>query len=131
MKKYAYIFPDGTYFECTGKNTENHIQTIKTFFRGLKIKDRELYYNLQHTFFFYYNNVNFDDFAIFSLGWIKITSHYTTTVCFAGYDFQYILLNDYLTPNYKLDIVECFHKFPKHILSHLNYDEIMELGRNA
>lgn len=129
MKKYAYIFPNGTYFACVSEGTENHIETVKTFLKGLEKIDYCLYNKLIHVFRKYYGGINYDDFAIFTLGWIKISSHYNATICLAGYDFQHTILRLYSIPTYKLDIVDNFYKFPLIKLVDIDYEKIIEVGR--
>jgi len=131
MKKYAYIFPTGTFLACNGEGIENHIETVKTFLRGLEIVNEPLYNNLIRIFRKYYQGINYNDFAILTLGWIKISSHYTTTISMAGYDFQHIILSHYSVPTYKLDIVNNFYQYPFIKLIDLNYDEIIEAGRKS
>lgn len=129
MRKYAYIFPNGEIFHCDGQGTENHIETVKTFLRGLERLNEPLYNKLVQIFRNHYYGVNYDDFAIFTLGWIKISSHFYETISFAGYDFQHIILSLYSVSRYKLDVVDNFYKYPFIKLVDINYEEIIDAGR--
>lgn len=129
MKKFAYIFPNGEYFECNGKHTENHIETVKTFLAGLQEVNKPLYNRLVLILRTYYNKDNYDDFAVFTLGWIKLTSHNITTICFAGYDFQWPILTSYMSPQYIIDDLPNFSGNPIVITHDLDYIEIIRIGK--
>lgn len=129
MKNYAYIFPNGDHFNCEGSKTQNHTETVKTFLKGLEIYDLCLYNKLIAIFNEYYNGCNYDDFAIFTLGWIKVTNFYKTTFCLADYDFQKTLLKMYYIPNCSLDFIPNFYKFPIIICNNLDYKKIILMGK--
>lgn len=120
MKDFSYVFPNGDQYFCKSYPTDNHINTVKAFIKGISLKSNKQIYSEINSILerYYYNHYlyNYDDFAIFTLGWIKITSHYKTTFCYAGYDFQYEILNNIYTPNCVLDEIKNNYGYPIKIL---------------
>ncbi|MBR5228002.1 MAG: hypothetical protein IKV94_05130 [Clostridia bacterium] len=116
MKKYAYIFPDGSIFYCDNYPTQNHVATVQTFLRGLSILDCSTYLSTIDIFTKYYIQnrfLNYDDFAIFTLGWIKLTTQNNVKYfTFAGFDFQYPILKKYYTPNAQIDEIFKYNSYP-------------------
>lgn len=122
MKQFSYIFPNGDEYKIP--QNSSHIGTVTAFLRGLRNSNdatcNSLFNELNqilciHYFRHYF--VNYDDFAIFTLGWIKVTSNYKTAICFAGYDFQYAIISKLYIPNYTLDEVKCTEDYPVKILN--------------
>lgn len=90
MSKLKYIFPDGTMINCT-----KHRQLIKEFIEKLKDVNLDYYYRSKNVLYEFYTKngyCNYDDFACFSLGWIKITKGVHPCAVFAGYTFQYNII---------------------------------------
>lgn len=132
MKQFSYIFPNGDEYEIP--QNSSHISTVTTFLRGLRnSKDafsNSLFNELNQILCIYYFRhyfVNYDDFAIFTLGWIKVTSRYNTTFCYAGYDFQYAIIDKMYIPNCVLDEVKNNEDYPVKILD-LDYRQIITRG---
>lgn len=121
MKNFSYVFPNGEEYFCNIPPIDNHVKAVKYFLKGLSSRDEyKIYSEIKQIFNSYYytnNSYNYDDFAIFTLGWIKVTSHYKTSFCYAGYDFQYNILNKIYTPNYVLDEVKNNYGYPIKILN--------------
>lgn len=135
MKQFSYIFPNGNLYRVPQGSC--HIDIVKAFLRGLRNSQDESilqsFSELNRILSLYYYShysINFDDFAIFTLGWIKITSHYKTTFCFAGYDFQYSLISKMYIPNAILDEVKNTANYPIRILN-LDYDKIIIDGMHS
>lgn len=128
MKNFSYIFPNGDQYFCTASPTENHINTVKAFIKGISLNQNKQTYSEISSILsrYYYNHYsyNYDDFAIFTLGWIKVTSHYKTTFCYAGYDFQYKIIDKMYIPNCILDEIPNNYNYPLKILD-LNFKKII------
>ena len=44
MKNFSYIFPNGDQYFCTAFPTENHINTVKAFIKGISLnQDKQAY----------------------------------------------------------------------------------------
>ena len=128
MKNFSYVFPNGTQYFCSTPPTQNHINTVKAFLKGLKTNSHIKLYSemisILSGYYYRHYSYNFDDFAIFTLGWIKITSHYKTTICYAGYDFQYKIINKIYTPGCFLDEIPNKNNYPIKILD-LDFNQII------
>lgn len=120
MKQFSYIFPNGEYYKIP--QNSSHIDIVVAFLRGLKNSENTsyicLFNELNQILSIYYSKhyINYDDFAIFTLGWIKVTSNYKRTICFAGYDFQYSIISKMYIPNCTLDEVKNKESYPVKIL---------------
>lgn len=132
MKQFSYIFPNGEYYKIP--QNSSHIDTVTAFLRGLRNSQNKTYKSLFNELnqilsihYFRHYSINYDDFAIFTLGWIKITSHYKTTFCFAGYDFQYAIIDKMYIPNCTLDEVKNKENYPVKILN-LDFKIIIKDG---
>lgn len=121
MKQFSYIFPNGDEYQIP--KTSSHIDTVAAFLRGLK-QSRSQYHqklfkelnSILSIYYFRHYYINYDDFAIFTLGWIKVTSNYKTTICYAGYSFQYSIISKMYIPNCILDEVKT-EDYPVKILN--------------
>lgn len=132
MKQFSFIFPNGDQYKIA--QNSSHIETITAFLRGLRISQNTYYKQLFKEFnqilsmyYFRHYSYNYDDFAIFTLGWIKVTSHYKTTFCYAGYNFQYSIIDKMYIPNCTLDEVKNKENYPVKILD-LDYNKIITDG---
>ena len=135
MKKYAYIFPDGSIFYCTNFPTLNHVATVQTFLRGLSFLNINTYLSTMEVFTKYYLNnhfMNYDDFAIFTLGWIKLTTQNNIKYfTLAGYDFQYDILKKYYTPDAKIDEVQKYTHLPFIRYKNIDIIETIKIGTES
>lgn len=132
MKQFSYIFPNGDQYNIP-KNS-SHIDTTTTFLRGLRQSKNTIHSQLFDElnrilccYYYRHYSYNYDDFAIFTLGWIKVTSHYKTTFCYAGYDFQYSIISKMYIPNCTLDEIQNTEDYPIKILD-LDYIQIITDG---
>lgn len=129
MKQFSYIFPNGDKYVIP--TCSSHIGTTVAFLRGL-MSSKKTYYTqsfkdfnrILSLYYFSHYSYNYDDFAIFTLGWIKVTSHYKTTFCYAGYDFQYSIIDKMYVPNCSLDEVKNTENYPIKVLD-LDYRQII------
>lgn len=121
MKKYCFIFPNGTSYES---NIYNHRHMVIRLLGNLSLENVDKFSSLAKILVSFYkeeNGYNYDDFAIFSLGFIKITYASAPTICFAGYPFQYDLIDKIFTKSYKLDIVPNTNNYPRIIYKDVDY----------
>ncbi len=132
MKQFSYIFPNSDKYILA--ENFSHTETTMAFLRGLSYSQRKEHQQIFNELSlilsrYYYNHYsyNYDDFAIFTLGWIKVTSHYETTFCYAGYDFQYLIIDKMFIPQCKLDEVKNTKDYPIKILN-LDFSNLIKRG---
>lgn len=132
MFRNAWITPDNFLAICNTYYYQNHRDVVKKYLSGLKEHDPNLYNSLKKILDSKYTNngyVNYNDFAIFVLGWIELCNKDRNAIVYCGYDFQEPLVNMYKRGDVRVDNVFTSSRM-EYILIPYSSIQLLKIGVN-
>lgn len=131
MFSNAWIMPDNFLAVCDTYYYKNHRDIVQKYLLGLKEHDPTLYAKIQNVLnskYTFGDYVNYNDFAIFVLGWVELCNKDRNAIVYCGYDFQEPIVNSYLRGNVRVDKV--FTAKNEYILIPHSSVQLLKIGLN-
>lgn len=131
MFSNAWIMPDNFLAICDTHYYKSHRDIVQKYLLGLEYYDSTLYLQIKKILDTSYTSgsyVNYNDFAIFVLGWVELCNKDKNAIVYCGYDFQEPIVKAYIRGNVRVDKV--FTSRTQYILIPHSSVKLLKIGLN-